>query len=111
MYKILTIVLALFTYSLFAEETLVVFSANWCKFCKDFMRDIDDDTDLLDAISKYDLVYTDIDIDKDLAKKHKIKSVPTFIIFKNNREIKRKIGYQGGSQNLISFLRGRKGID
>ena len=44
-------------------------------------------------------VTIDIDQSKDLATKYNIKSIPTFIIIKNNKEINRFTG--GDIQNMI----------
>jgi thioredoxin 1 len=68
---------------------IIDFWATWCNPCK-LMNPI------LDEVEKEnkDIVITriDIDLNKDMVNQYNIKSVPTYIILKDGKEIDRIIG-------------------
>ena len=57
------------------------------------------------AAEKSDAKFCKIDIDKDmdLAKKFKVMTIPTFIVFKNGELHKRALGAQSKEQVLALF--------
>ncbi|SLM29773.1 Thioredoxin [Desulfamplus magnetovallimortis] len=72
--------------------SLVDFSALWCAPCKAQKPIIDG------LIKKFkgntSIIEMDIDKNRELAEKYMIQSIPTLILFKNGREIKRFVGIQ-----------------
>jgi thioredoxin 1 len=67
------------------------FTSDWCQPCKKIkpiIKEINKDRTGL----KFQMI--DADIEEDLVKKIQIQSLPTFIIIKNNEEIKRLVGAQ-----------------
>jgi thioredoxin-like negative regulator of GroEL len=50
------------------------------------------------------VVDIDFDVDKDIITGYNIKSIPTFIIFDDGKEISRKTGYKH-PRELIKFLK------
>lgn len=74
------------------QAIVVIFGADWCKFCKNLDRDIKDNTDILDD---YIYVYVNIDDRTDLKTEYKVKTIPHCIVLENNIETKKKIGYKG----------------
>lgn len=74
------------------QKIVVVFGANWCKFCKQLDTDLATQKDKLDD---YIYVYVDIDQRPDLKKEYAVKNIPDSMILDNNIEIKRKVGYKG----------------
>ena len=74
------------------SEGLVVvdFFATWCGPCKmlsPVLEQINEDR------SDVKIVKVDIDSNMDLAKKYGIMSVPTVILFKDGKEVDKKIGF------------------
>jgi len=78
--------------------TLVDFNATWCAPCKA------QEPVIKYLMEKYQdrafIIEIDIDKHRDLATKYMVQSIPTLIIFKDGKEIKRFIGLQ--SEAMIS---------
>ena len=84
------------------ENDLVLanFSTQWCVPCRKLNQ-------VLDKISpKFDGIIVKIDLDqsKELSDFHEITSVPTLVLFKNNFEVKRSIGYKSETEIEELFL-------
>ena len=74
------------------------FTADWCGPCKK-VRPI-----VQELIQEgYSFQIIDVDIEKELAEKFEISSVPTFILFKNEKSVKRISGAQTKNQ-LEDFI-------
>ena len=69
------------------ERVLVDFYANWCGPCKML-------SPVLEKVSS-DIKVIKVDIDKynDLAREYGVMSIPCLILFENNKEVKRNIGF------------------
>lgn len=87
-----------------SQKTLIVFSAGWCGACKVAHHDMKNDPRLSEKIKEYEIIDVDFDKDKDLVKGYNIKSIPTFIIYQDGKEVDRKVGYKN-SRDLIRFLK------
>lgn len=85
------------------QRTLMIVSADWCKFCKVAQKDMEENPTLNNLIKKYEIIDIDFDIDKDLIKGYNIKTIPTFIIFQDGKEYSRQTGYKGPKE-FIKFL-------
>jgi thioredoxin 1 len=74
------------------------FTADWCGPCKKVRP-------IVEELIKdgYSFQVIDVDIEKELVEKFEISSVPTFILFKNEKSIKRISGAQTKNQ-LESFI-------
>ena len=74
------------------------FTADWCGPCKKVRP-------IVEELTKdgYSFQIIDVDIEKELVKKFEISSVPTFILFKNEKSIKRVSGAQTKNQ-LEDFI-------
>lgn len=72
--------------------TLLEFSAQWCAPCKA------QEPIIKNIITSYEdrasIIEINIDENRDLATKHMVQSIPTLIIFKDGKEIKRFVGLQ-----------------
>lgn len=100
----LVIFTGLFISEAFAEKTLMVFSADWCKYCKISKRDMESNDQLINLLQNYNVVKINYDVDKDLAREYNVRSIPCFIILDDDgSEEKRQRGYRNSSQ-LIKFL-------
>jgi thioredoxin 1 len=74
------------------------FTADWCGPCKKVRP-------IVEELTKdgYSFQIIDVDIEKELVKKFEISSVPTFILFKNEKSIKRTSGAKTKNQ-LEDFI-------
>jgi thioredoxin 1 len=74
------------------------FTADWCGPCKKVRP-------IVEELIKdgYSFQIIDVDIEKELVQKFEISSVPTFILFKNEKSIKRISGAQTKTQ-LEDFI-------
>lgn len=71
------------------KQLIIIFGADWCPYCHKLKNDLN----MFDT-SKFILCIIDIDKNKDLAAKHKLKILPTSILLDNaNNETSRKTGY------------------
>jgi thiol-disulfide isomerase/thioredoxin len=70
------------------KKILVVFGADWCKYCQDLKRDVH-----LLQLDGYVVCMIDADERLDLKTKHSFKMLPTSLIIFNKKEISRKSGY------------------
>lgn len=94
----------LFCYGQESEKTLLIFSANWCKYCTKAKNDLRNEDKLAEKIKEYTIIEVDYDKDKGIAKGHKINVLPAFVVFQDGKEIKRQMGYKG-PDHLVEFLK------
>jgi|694.fasta_scaffold01072_33 thioredoxin-related protein len=86
------------------KKTLLIFSADWCHYCKVAQKDMTQDIKLSEMIKNYDIIELDYDVDKDVVNGYNIKVVPSFVIMHQGKELGRKAGYDG-SLSLYNFLK------
>lgn len=86
-------------------NTILKFSANWCKPCTQLQKQIDElviDTEI------FTIEYYDIEEWPDLAKEYNIRSIPTLIkLDESLTEVSRKIGSLTNEQ-LLEFVNEQK---
>lgn len=75
------------------------FTADWCNPCKK-VRPIVEEINRETSV-KFQII--DVDSEPELVKRFEIRSVPTFILIENNKEVKRITGAQTKDQ-LESFI-------
>ena len=83
-------------------KTLIMVSAGWCQPCHVAKHDMENDKVLSDLVKKYEIIDVDYDLDKDIVEGYNIKTVPTFIIMHQGKELGRKTGYT--KKELVNFL-------
>lgn len=73
------------------KDALLIFTADWCKYCSVMKKDIDKHPDSLGG-----MVVSYINIDKypELAKTYNVKKLPSFVVVRHTKELKRKVGYK-----------------
>lgn len=86
------------------KPTLLFFTADWCKYCQVAKHDLNNDAELIETIKGYDVIFLDYDVDKEFVSGYNIKTIPTFIILKDGKQIDRKEGYRGGARSFNKFL-------
>ena len=84
---------------------VLYFTADWCNPCKKVKPIVEEMNK--DSITKFQMI--DVDLEMELTKKFEIRSVPTFILTKDGKEIKRTTGAQTREQ-LEAFINYEKNI-
>ena len=84
---------------------VLYFTADWCNPCKKVKPIVEEMNK--DSITKFEMI--DVDLEMELTKKFEIRSVPTFILTKDGKEIKRTNGAQTREQ-LEAFINDEKNI-
>lgn len=77
------------------QDMLIIFGADYCKYCNIMKKDITDNQEFFDNIV---LCYVDIEKREDLVKSYKIKTIPDYIVYKGRTQIRRRVGYPGFDQ-------------
>lgn len=74
------------------KDILVIFTADWCKYCQVMKQDINDDPQI---VSNLIVCYINIDEvqHKNTIKEFKVKTIPDYCIIRKKIEIKRSKGY------------------
>jgi thioredoxin 1 len=72
--------------------TLFDFSAEWCAPCKAQAQIIKNLISLYE--DRVSIIGINVDEHRELAQEHMVQSIPTLIIFKDSKEIKRFVGLQ-----------------
>ena len=83
---------------------LIDFWAIWCGPCRMFSDILEE---IADEVSKYEnvkIAKINIEEEKDLSRKFKIRSIPAIIIFKNGNIEKQFVGIQS-KENLIKEIK------
>lgn len=81
--------------------TLVEFYASWCPHCQRMMPIVEQVKELEEG--KANVIQLDIDKNQEAAKAENVESIPTFIIYKNGKEVWRQSGEMEG-EVLLSKL-------
>jgi thioredoxin 1 len=78
------------------KDVLLIFTADWCKYCVSMKNDISKNPDSLK-----DLVISYVDINEypELARQYKVKQLPDYMIVRKTKVVARKTGYK----NFDSF--------
>ena len=81
------------------SKVLVDFYADWCGPCKMLSPILEQLASEVDI----DIIKVDVDKYQDLAREYKIMSIPCLILFDNEKEIKRTLGFMP-KEKLKEFI-------
>jgi len=81
-------------------NTILYFTADWCNPCKK-VRPIVEELNREQIIAKFFMI--DADIENDMVSDFRVKSVPTFVLIKDNKEVSRTTGAKT-KEELLSFI-------
>ena len=84
------------------KPVLIDFYADWCGPCRMMSPIIDEIADEMGEGIKVGKI--NVDDNQDLAMKYNVMSIPTIVIIKDGKEIKRFVGVQD-KENLIKDLK------
>lgn len=77
------------------QDMLLIFGADYCKYCNIMKKDILDNPEFFDNII---VCYVDIEQREDLSKEYKIKTIPDYMIYRGKTQVRRRVGYPGFDQ-------------
>ena len=83
------------------KPTLVIFGADYCKFCNALKQDILDNN-LSPNIDRYIICYVDIKQNPELKERYGVSKIPDSRIFIENEEVSKMAGYF--KNNYIKWL-------
>jgi len=92
-------------FSILDKEQYIIFyfTASWCKPCQSIYPDL---LKLIETLDNQKIIMYKIDIDDDnndeICEKCQIKSVPTFLLFKNRTLLSNSLG--ANIQNVIQMI-------
>jgi thioredoxin 1 len=81
-------------------KSILYFTADWCQPCKKVKPIVEElNREYFPGIFQI----VDVDIENEMAKTFEIRSVPTFILFEDGKEINKIIGSQT-KESLLEFI-------
>ena len=88
-----------------SQKTVVVeFFATWCPHCQRMMPVVEQVKELVGDLAR--IVQLDIDENQDAAQDADVQSVPTFIVYKDGKEVWRQSGEMEGDFLLSQIEKG-----
>lgn len=82
------------------KTVLIEFFASWCPHCQRMMPIVQQIRELLDG--KVGVYQFDIDEYKELAEENKVESIPTFIVYRDGKEMWRQSGEMAADVLLLT---------
>ena len=85
-----------------AKSQMLYFGAEWCVPCR-MMKQIFKDKKVKNLLDKLDVMVYDVDVNKDLATRWQVSSVPTMIFIDKDGIMRRYVGGMS-KESLIKIL-------
>jgi len=82
-------------------KLLVIFGADWCKFCNNLKTDLSNN---IESLENYTICYIDSDSHKILSLRYRVKTIPDYMILVDDKIIKRQKGYTT-FDNFLEWLK------
>jgi thioredoxin 1 len=77
-------------------DTVLMFSADWCKYCQIAKKDLLENKD---EVAEWNIAVVDTDESREMAEQYGVNSLPTFIYLNDaGEELARVVGYKGYRQ-------------
>lgn len=73
------------------KDLLIIFGADWCVYCNILKNDIHTN---LNIVEDKIICFVNFDLRKDMVKEYKVRTIPDYMLYRDNIEIKRKVGYK-----------------
>jgi len=81
-------------------KSVLYFTADWCNPCKR-VKPIVEELNREQIIAKFFMI--DADIESEMVNDFEVKSVPTFVLIRDNKEVSRTTGAKT-KEELLSFI-------
>ncbi len=81
-------------------KSVLYFTADWCNPCKK-VKPIVEELNREQIIAKFFMI--DADIESEMVSDFEVKSVPTFVLIRDNKEVSRTTGAKT-KEELLSFI-------
>lgn len=81
-------------------DVLIDFWAPWCQSCKEFSPVIDK---IADECDKVKICALNVDEAEEITSKYRIMSIPTIMLFRDGKQIKRDVGVKS-KEEVISII-------
>ena len=90
------------------QNHVLIFSASWCSPCRQMKHFVWSNSDVQDALEKFDSVQTiDIDQNKQMAMAYRVDSVPRVYIVDEEGKPTKMSGFMG-IEDTVEFLNDQK---
>lgn len=81
-------------------KSVLYFTADWCNPCKK-VKPIVEELNREQIVAKFFMI--DADIESEMVSDFEVKSVPTFVLIRDNKEVSRTTGAKT-KEELLSFI-------
>lgn len=75
--------------------TLIDFGAPWCGFCKKIEPELEEVNQRIEGLT---ILKVNTDIDYELAEQFGVEALPTLVLLKDGKEVKRQLGFMTAPQ-------------
>lgn len=83
------------------KPVLVYFAADWCQWCQKMKSEVLDLPEVKEAMKGYVVVFVNVDRNRDIAKKFRVTTLPSYLITNQKEE---KVKFSSGYKNAQDFI-------